>query len=207
MNRLILILLAAASVFPAACRKKLEPAEYIRWVDHPGNGLIREDSSFLFGYQVQFRPHDYMALRELGGQEWSEEAFREADSGYRDLLYFSLKIMSRDKKQDVLRTGITQPEACFERLRYLSEDIRKDLLLVHGEDTLPCVLHHFERTYGVSPVAGMLVAFDPPAPDPKPMTLLFLDRISGSPSFFSFSFGTPELPRLVFSKRFSDKQL
>jgi hypothetical protein len=69
------------------------------------------------------------------------------------------------------------------RLAYFTGIMQQDIFLVEGKDTLPCLLYHFERTYGVDPRSTFLLGFPLAQVKNEAMvdkTLFFDDRGLGS---------------------------
>jgi hypothetical protein len=47
----------------------------------------------------------------------------------------------------------------FQRLEYLTSNVQNDISLIEGTDTIPCGLCHYERNYGLSPYANIVLGF------------------------------------------------
>jgi hypothetical protein len=108
---------------------------------------------------VQYRPAEYMALVEMGGN--AEPAmFDELTDKYKGTAYFSVSIKKLTGDGDVLQSSENDRGKYYDRLKYFSEDIKNDVYVLAGHDTVPCVLNHLERTYKLTPYTNMLFAFE-----------------------------------------------
>lgn len=76
---------------------------------------------------------------------------------YNKLICYELRISS-NKYNDLLKS-FTENELT-EKLNYLNSKIQLDFKIIHGKDTLPCVMAHFERNYGVAPYLSIQIAFE-----------------------------------------------
>ena len=76
---------------------------------------------------------------------------------YNALICYELRISS-NKYNDLLKS-FTENELT-EKLNYLNSKIQLDFKIIQGKDTLPCVMTHFERNYGVAPYLSIQLAFE-----------------------------------------------
>lgn len=157
---------------------ELEPGAYIRWVDDPGNGLLKEYTQGNIRLTCQYTPADYVSLKQSNPEELSEEEVQENTAAVSDMLHFKLRFEDTTSN-NFMRNNYTTPEEFNRRSMYLGYDIQYDLKVVQGEDTAKCVLNHHERTYGSTPYETLLVSFPKTGKDPVDTELIFTDRVFG----------------------------
>jgi hypothetical protein len=63
-------------------------------------------------------------------------------------------------KKNALRNNLSNDEDYYSRLNYLNFNFSKDILMISGTDTLPCVFYHFENTYDAQSANHILLGFD-----------------------------------------------
>lgn len=166
-------------------KRALTVVEYIRWVEDESNGLIVSKVIQDFVFSVQYKPLNYVALKSLKRTAPDEEQLSKEMVEIEDLQYYTLRIGTNDGTKDLLKAGIESEDDYFMRIEYFSFHIQKDLQLIDGLDTLPCVLHHFERTYGITPHTNIVLAFKLPEDKSaegmlKAKTLIYNDQILGT---------------------------
>jgi len=136
-----------------SCRKQLETRDYIDWMKDKSNGYSVESLQKFGKIEVEQRTAKYMALVSLRGEVLTEEVVSERTKEYQGSYYFNLKISEDAPAQKNTRQY-------YQSIEYLTSYIQKDLFIVQGSDTIPCSLHHYERTYGISPSQNILLVFD-----------------------------------------------
>ena len=140
----------AALVFSACHPPQAGPAEFIRWVEDPGNGLkvslVREPQRWEF----MWRPAEYLALLEIGDKASDpSESFRARVAGFRNMQYYSVQATLGSEDRD-------------RWMAYLQDEAERDFHLLDGEEVLPCRLYHMESGHGIRPYVRLLLAFDHP---------------------------------------------
>lgn len=156
----------------------LSPKKYIAWIESRGNGMIVEKEINNYHFSTFFRPVDYQVVKELGQSTISKETLKEKRAEMADLQYFTFRIGLVNGNGDVLKENINEPQEYQSRIEYFSFAMQKDLRLVDGQDTLPCVIYHFERSYGVAPHCNFNLAFEKGG-DIGNKTLIFDDQLLG----------------------------
>lgn len=157
----------------------LAPVEYMAWVKDTANGLHVRKCYGEICYAVQYKPTSYVALQELKNPMPTSAELQAAEAQYVDLEYFTLSLTIPSITGEVLKVNVADHNEYSQRLLYLNTVVQQDLALVVSSDTLPCVLHHFERGYDVSPACNLLLAFPKSEENGKDKTLLFNDRMFG----------------------------
>jgi hypothetical protein len=145
-----LIILLALLTLCSCGKKELEPKAYIAWVENESNGLKISKKLGEYNFTLQYQPSDYFNAKH----GISEEVKSEKDS----MQYYTMRIFS-EGKGDVLRYGVSDQEY-QDRIQYFSYEFSKDITLIDGKDTLPCILYHFERSYDMAPFNTLVLGFE-----------------------------------------------
>lgn len=155
-------------------KESLATADYIAWVENPENGcfVTKEISGLVFS--LQYKPLEYEVMLQEKSQLGLAEMKLETDS-LSDMQYYTFRIGSADGS-DVGRYNVQNDNEYYARLEYFALQMQNDLVLIDGQDTLPCRMFHFERTYGIDPRATFVLAFDANGHTPESKTLLYSDR-------------------------------
>lgn len=147
-----------------SCNKKeLKPLKYVQWVDNEKNGLSIEKEYDELTFNIQYQPLEYVILRQSKNPNINKEQYDEIKSEVEGLLYFNFIIEMIEGQKSPLYHNITSPVEYQNRVSYLSFQVPNDLKLVIAKDTLPCVLHHFERTYDIMPKITLILGFEKPS--------------------------------------------
>ena len=161
MKRLACITLLVVSLLSCG-HKKLEPVAYRQWLNNPENGLTIERTIGDFIVTAAYRSTQFMALKELENYQ-----------------YVNLRLDNKDKKTEVLKTALQHQQQYYERLQYLTTTLPEDIYLVEDGDTLPCRLHHYERTYQMSSFCDVSLVFENRHKTTTDKVLVFDDRMFG----------------------------
>jgi hypothetical protein len=151
------VVLGARGCGGNAVAEKLPVQEYIAWLENPEHGLLVEKKIADWNFSLQYKTPEYVILQE----EKRPLRQSEMDSllvDYSEMQYYTFRIGRLDGK-DAQKAGLNNDGEFYARLEYLSTPIQNDLFLIDGGDTLPCVLHHYERSYGIDPRASMVLGF------------------------------------------------
>jgi hypothetical protein len=143
--------------------ERLQPVEYVSWIENPENGMKQEKVIGDLSFTVQYKPLEFIALKTLGPSAANEKTVQEARKEYEGMQYYTLTINNNAGVSDLLKYEVSDMQEYQQRVSYFSFDMQRDLLLVEGEDSLRCRLFHYERVYGLAPYATFLLGFDLPA--------------------------------------------
>ena len=77
--------------------------------------------------------------------------------------------------QDITTYRVNDPGEEQERLYYLSFQMKENIRLLQGQDTLAPVLYHFERSFDLSPHRTFVLAFEAPKSEPSKDRTFILD--------------------------------
>ena len=159
-------------------KQLLDAAQYIAWVENPDNGLFVTKQMNDIVYSLQYKPHQYEAMLQEKRPMSDAEMKSEVDS-LSDMQYYTFRIGTLTGA-DVQRYNLADDNEYYARLEYFALQMEKDIQLIDGQDTLPCLLFHFERTYGIDPRATFVLAFDAKKKSSGNKTLMYTDRAFGS---------------------------
>jgi hypothetical protein len=143
--------------------ERLQPIEYVSWIENPENGMKEEKEIGDLSFTLQYKPIEFIALKALGPSAANEKTVKEAGKEYQGMQYYTLTINNNAGINDLLKYEVSDMQEYQQRVSYFSFDMQRDLLLVEGEDSLRCRLFHYERVYGLAPYATFLLGFDLPA--------------------------------------------
>jgi hypothetical protein len=153
---------------------ELSSMDFIKYVDNPANGLIQQTQSGSLVFKLQYRPPEYEWLKAAGHN------INLADlEEQRKLQFFVLKIEHESANVDVLAYGTRSSVEYQQRIIYLTSAVQNDFVLIDGTDTLPCVMHHWERTYKLTNYTTLLLAFPASKEGVSDKTVVFYDEIFG----------------------------
>ncbi len=138
---------------------QLTKTEYIAWVNNPDNGLNVKKQIGEYSFSVLYKPADYIIAMENKDIPLSTEQWQKEKDRLKDMQYYTLKIEA-DNGEEVLKKGIESDAEYYERLEYFMSMMQEDISLIEKQDTLPCILYHFERNYGAAPFTQMVLAFE-----------------------------------------------
>lgn len=116
-------------------------------------------------YNLQYISNEQMALKDVDDiSKISQTQFDSLVKNYDSLLFFNLEISIDNFTDDILKYNLGgDMETNYSRLvEYYSFKMQNDICLVQNEkDTIPCVLYHYERNYGISPKTNVMIGFKP----------------------------------------------
>jgi hypothetical protein len=161
------MLLVAATVLTATVRScggsstvtALPLTEYCAYVEDKANGLHVEKTVGEYVFDVQYKPLDYVVAQQQKSTQFTQHVWDSLKTQVSDMQYYTFRIGTVSGK-DITKYNLAQTEEFYARLQYFALDMQNDLQLIEGKDTLPCLMFHYERTYGVDPRAAFVVGFD-----------------------------------------------
>lgn len=166
-------------LFTSCSNKQLSPEAYIRWINK-NKGLVscsKEIEGIIF--DVQYQPAEFMVLHEFKQHETiNPELFRKRLAERKDMERYVINISLATKDYYILKYELKGPSDYSERINYYSFRVDKDLYLIREDDTVSCLIHHFERSYGVTP--GITITAGFPAAERERITertLVLQDRV------------------------------
>jgi hypothetical protein len=137
----------------ACSKKKLGSTEYIKYIEDENNGLKTTKSIGRVNYSLQYKPADYIILKE-------NRELTDLNEDLKEMQYYTLQYSLIDNSKDILKFNLNASNEYYERVNYFSFGLQNDIYLVDGTDTLECKLFNYVRSYGLSPKADFVLAFD-----------------------------------------------
>ncbi len=156
--------------------EKFAPLSFVKWVEDGTHGLRKGRTFDNFIYTAQYKPWPYIICEEQRKEEIPDSIAKKRLKELNGMQYVDLKIELKEGGGELLKYKLQSPKEYESRINYFSFGMQKDIQLIEGGDTLPCLLFHFERVYNVAPYATFLLAF-PLGKDTKAdKTLVFFDH-------------------------------
>ncbi|NLX71904.1 MAG: hypothetical protein GXY94_01180 [Bacteroidales bacterium] len=186
-NRFTLLLLTFLwTLVVSGCDRASDPLKYMQAVEKDGalNQMLEHEE---FLVSVHYRPHKYMAYRELlkHGVEPDSLDYQLArvskdrqvfDKG----LYFEVRI-SLINKANIILYGINDQEAYARRVDYLNQGVFNDFYLLSSNYTkIKASGHSFQNTFGAGVNCDIVVVFPiEDLDDVSGFDFVYEDRIFG----------------------------
>ena len=139
--------------------EKMNPQEYVQWVQNSENGFKKEKTIDDLVFAVQYKPLEYIVCMEERKSELADSIVKKKVSELSDMQYFDLKIMIKNAQGELLKYNLNSQEQYDNRVKYFSFHMQQDIQLIDGNDTIPCSLFHFERAYDITPYSTFLLGF------------------------------------------------
>lgn len=173
----LMILVAALS---SCAKEKLVPADYIAWVDNESNGLTKSRTFGDLMVTARFRPVEYQVAIGEGDPELKSDVLSSRREQLEGMQYYMVRFSLLSKSKDVMKHGISSEQEYYERLNYCSFGLQEDIMMVQDGDTLRCRLFNAVRSYGLSPNADYILAFEEKTNEgSSDRTLIIDDKVYG----------------------------
>lgn len=140
-------------------KDSLSIPEYVDHVEDSEGRFYQQRTIGDYIFELQFKPVDYVIIKEHGTDPITREEYNNAKSDFDGMMYFTLKIGTKDKSFSPLRYLCSNSANCSQVIEYMSFKLEKDICLLSGNETIPCGLFHFERAYELSPYNTFLLGF------------------------------------------------
>lgn len=151
--------------------------EYVNWMQDLKNGFRKEKRMDDLDFVLQYKPYEYIVCMEQREEKIHDTLLKSRIDELKGVQYFDLKILLNEQEGELLKYKISSNDQYQKRVNYFAFGMQDDIQLVEGNDTLPCVLYHFERTYDVAPYCTILVGFNLDKNNfQKQKTFLFHDK-------------------------------
>lgn len=169
-------------VFSCATEKISDPLAYIKLFDEAGKGLMEEKNIGDLNFSLLYKPQAYMALKENREFAANTEKVKELIHNYDGFQYYTLRVKVNNQSlgKDVLSYNAAGAADYQERVKYFAFDMQKDIKLVSGGDTLPCVLFHFERNFGITDFSNFLLSFPQSKNVNEDRVFVYEDKVLGT---------------------------
>lgn len=182
--------------------------EYKHWMQTKASEiLVKQKKIGDLDFVVKYRPLNNMALRNLKGKKINQKSFDAEVSKLKDLQYYVLNInVLGDSKQNITNYNISSKEEQEKRLYYLSFQMKNDIRLIDGTDTLACELFHFERAYNLTNHRTFNLAFDRSLHDLETDKTLIIDVPYFGTGPVKLNFSKKDIQKIPTLKFHNDEQ-
>jgi hypothetical protein len=155
-----LISILLGSVHMTACSSRLEPQDYMAWVENYDNGLHIQRPVGPFVFDLQYKPSLYMLLQQT--PQITPAQLKEV-SLETEMQYYTLTLGLADGKGDFLNYQTANYTEQQQKLYYFSYLFQDHIYLEEDGKKLPCLLFHFERSYDLKPSRTFVLGFESPS--------------------------------------------
>ncbi|HEY1041025.1 MAG TPA: hypothetical protein VGF30_16540 [Bacteroidia bacterium] len=171
LNRIIYIVAGVILFFlPGSCNKSGNEVFVVSSKDDIKQFIKKENEKYGqekkikdINFKLNYISGDQMALRDVQDLEAiSQPQFDSIVKNYDSLLVFNLEISIDNFNDELLKYKLDgNIDASYnKRIDYYMFGMQKDInIVLAGKDTVPCILYHFERNYGVSPKNNFMLGF------------------------------------------------
>jgi hypothetical protein len=167
-------------LFFVACGKKsLSPKYYVDWVENENNGLSLSKEFNDVDFQILYKPINYIVAKEYLNGNLKKENISKRLLELGNMQYFTLRIKSKSSNE-LLNANISNENEYYQRLEYFMGPMQDDIKLIENNDTIPCAIHHFERSYGLAPYNNFVIAFASSKINNSDKYFVFEDKILGT---------------------------
>jgi len=136
---------------------RVSALEY-REVINKERGLRVEEKYGPVTLAARYRPIEELIVEGLHDRNLDDSLYHSLYNKHKDLQYFTFTVSS-DETKEILSHNNMEEDSYFQMLDYLSNGIQNDFYLVENGDTLPCLLCHYERNYGLTSLNRISLAF------------------------------------------------
>ena len=178
------ILLLCSLIFClASCsnkREKLSVKEYMNYVNDPSNNLIVSKELNAIRFNLSYQPVDLMVANRHFGEQVSEAELVKEINENQNYIYCNFIIKDNEQENNIKKMILSKKEYQNE-LSYFSSGMQSDFYAVAGNDTLPCVMYHFENPENISPELRIALGFESSLPiGNKEIQVVFDDKVFGN---------------------------
>lgn len=158
----------------SSCRKSDQESYTISSSDDI-NEFVKEQKETLtyekkikeVNYKLYYISNEQMALKQINDiSKINQTQYDSIVRNYDSLLFFNLEIDIDNFNGELLQYKLDEDaEASYnDRVDYYAFRMQKNISIVLNErDTIPCMLYHFERNYGISPKSNFMIGFKTPS--------------------------------------------
>ena len=155
----IVVVFSFAGLLLSCSRQELPPVEYVNWIKNAENGLRKSKEIDNYIIDVQYKPVDYVIANELRKETITKEEYQQKLQEFKGMDYFTLKLDVKNTPLSVMKYGLQDEAQYQQRVQYFSFDMQRDIKLVSDNDTIPCSLYHFERSYDLGKHRNFVLGF------------------------------------------------
>lgn len=130
-----------------------------------------------FEFKLKYRPHLVLIIQDNDTIPSGKTIITRA-SEYEHLHYMTLSIENKKWHSELLKYNISSGEEYSERINYYSFKCQNDIYLIEDKDTLKGAFVNFERTFDISPLINITMAFERKKTGPfSKLSFAFDDKI------------------------------
>lgn len=179
-------------------RIQLMPRDFVSWVRNRDNNLLQTIKHDKIEFSLQYKPKDYVACLEMKKNSLSAKELSEITSELGEYLYFDFTINILNYNNEFLKYNLIDDNQYQEKVKYCAFEMKKDIKLINGNDTLSCVLFHFERAFNIVSQGTFLLAFENLKNKNERVSFVYFDKLFNSGSIkFDFESGCfTKIPQL-----------
>jgi len=145
----------------AGCIHNYSPAEYLSDLQK-NTEIIRQYSDDSHTIKCSYLPTTFLAIKDaqkVTGHEQMKAEFKEAFKKYNNSAYFTLTLSS-NTGENILMENVRSKEEYFSRMNFLTSGMTDSFFIIQEDgDTVKSSLYDYQRSYGNSPDATLLMVF------------------------------------------------
>lgn len=192
----------------SACHKHPEQVskeQYLPVLKADHEAIYQEKKFKGITFSFRYCPIEEVVLNDCGDCTLTDSVYRKLFDKHKELQYYTLTLVSDDENEILEHYSNESDEAYYQMLDYLENGIQDDIYLLQGTDTLPCVISHYERNFGLSANNKVSLAFkntEPQRPFLHDKILVYNDRLfnTGELRFKISKESLNKLPELAYEK-------
>ncbi len=173
----------------------LTPPEYVTWCQNKENKLKKLKEIEELTFSLQYKPAEYVVCMEEKADKISTNSLKEKLSELQGLDYYDFKIEVPSAIGELLKYNVSTPSEYNQRVNYFAFDMQHDVKLLDGNDTLDCMLFHFERAYDIAPSAIFLLGFPKTKSKNSQRTFFYQDKVFNK-GIIKFTYTKDELSQI-----------
>lgn len=176
---------------------KINKAEYIPYIEDSKNGFKVRQSDEQYTLIAQFKPAEYIVLKERNGIHQSVDEVKNLCEEFDNQLFFNFTVANKNHSFGLLGNKQSSPELFSEKQKHYNFNASDNFVLTYGKDTIQSNYVHLEQTIGIKPFTTFLLGFTKPYQKypKKNLTLYFKEEFD--------EFATQQF---IFKKRTLNKQ-
>ena len=159
--------------------RELRPVDYVRYVESGEGELASTIKSGPWSYRFQYKPADYIALRESDGQHVDPTFIAGRRKTLKKSVWFNMTIRVTGTEIDPLKYNVRNLDEYNSRLNYFLMRAAANLHLTYGaKGAMKQIGYQFENNFSIKPEVTTVVGFSIPDDAPvEPLTIEYDDGL------------------------------
>jgi len=168
MKILITYTILFSAIILVSCNKGMPPAEYVKYVENPNNGLKIKQEVNGVSYSLQYEPVAYCVMLEKRSFSIPDDEFKTEYDRFKGLEHYTFRIDKGAMDSLVNKLGDTSK---YKKgvAEYFNFWIQKDIKMITGNDTIPCSICEGDANTGMAQYYTFSLGFSYKN-DPEPQT-------------------------------------